>query len=127
MNSMNKYAPTFLRISMGAIIIWFGIAQLSNASDWLGFLPSWTLSLPVGQVTLIHLNGWLELFLGSMTVLGFYTRFVSLIAGLHLLDIALTVGYGALGVRDFGLALAVLSIFMSGASPLSLDYYFQER
>jgi hypothetical protein len=41
-----------------------------------------------------------------------------------LIEITYTVGYGGLGARDLGLTLAMISIFMSGPSPFSIDIFF---
>ena len=127
MNTLNKYAPTFLRIGLALVVIWFGISQLSNAKEWLGFLPDWTASLPISQTALVLVNGWFEVVFGLMLFFGFYTRLTALLIGLHLAEITYSVGYGAIGVRDFGLAIGALSLFMSGPSPLSADYYFAEE
>lgn len=124
---MKKYAPILLRISMAVVIIWFGISQLSDPNSWLGFLPSWTTSLPINQIQLIYLNGWFEVSFGFLLFCGFYTRFVSLLLFLHLLDITYTVGYNAIGVRDIGLALATISVFLFGSDSWSIDKLFERR
>ena len=122
MNTMNKYAPTFLRLGIAAVVVWFGIAQLAHASDWFGFLPDWTSSLPISQTLLVHLDGWFEIVFGASLFFGFYTRLTSALLALHLLEITYAVGYGAIGARDLGLTFALISVFLEGPSPLSLDF-----
>jgi uncharacterized membrane protein YphA (DoxX/SURF4 family) len=126
MNTFQKYAPTLLRIGMAIVILWFGFQQLTDALSWVGFLPEWTTRLPLNQVGLVMINGWFEIIFGLMLLLGFYTRFTALFIALHLLEITWTVGYGGIGARDFGLTLAMISISMNGASPLSVDYLLSE-
>ena len=122
---MKKFAPILLRVSMAAVIIWFGSSQLSDPNSWLGFLPDWTKTLPISQIALVYLNGWFELSFGLSLLFGFYTRFVSLLLALHLLDIAYIVGYNAIGIRDLGLALATISVFLFGSDSFSIDALFE--
>ncbi len=72
-------------------------------------------------VNLIYLNGLAEVVLGLLLILGIWTRIIGLLIALHLLEIAYTVGYGAIGVRDTGLALSAFSVFLHGADAWSLD------
>jgi len=123
MEKAKAFAPTFLRISMAAVIIWFGVQQVTDAVSWLGFLPSWTAALPISPVTLVHLNGAFEVVFGTLLLLGFYTRFVAFCLAVHVFDIAYTVGYSALGVRDVGLALGMTTIFLYGADAFTLDTF----
>ncbi len=124
---MKKFAPILLRVGMAVVILWFGFSQLADPNSWLGFLPSWTTALPINQIQLIYLNGWFEVTFGLCLLFGFYTRFVALFLALHLLDIAYVVGYDGLGVRDFGLALATVSVFLSGSDAFSIDRFFERR
>ena len=124
---MKKIAPVVLRAGMALVILWFGIQQLSSPALWTGYLPAWTASLPLSAVTFVLLNGWVECTLGILLAAGFYTRWVALLLSLHLYSITFTLGYGAIGVRDFGLATALLSLFFHGADSLSMDAYFSKR
>jgi uncharacterized membrane protein YphA (DoxX/SURF4 family) len=121
MEKLKIFAPTFLRISMSVVILWFGIQQVTDPTSWLGFLPSWTTSLPISQIHLVYFNGTFEIVFGTFLLLGFYVRIVALLLALHLFDIAYVVGYDAIGVRDFGLALSTTAIFLYGADVFSLD------
>jgi uncharacterized membrane protein YphA (DoxX/SURF4 family) len=122
---MKKFAPILLRLSMAAVIIWFGVSQLTDPNSWLGFLPTWTATLPISQTALVYLNGWFELSFGLSLLFGFYTRFVALLLALHLLDITYIVGYNAIGIRDLGLALATISVFLFGSDTFSIDNLFE--
>ncbi len=124
---MKKASSVILRIGIAAVIIWFGYQQLSDPTSWLGFLPPWAATLPISQLSLIYLNGWFEIVAGTMLFFGIYTRAVALFIALHLADITVTVGYGAIGVRDFGLTVAMISIFFYGSSPVSIDMFFREE
>ncbi|MDO8430698.1 MAG: DoxX family membrane protein [Candidatus Taylorbacteria bacterium] len=119
-----KYAPVAVRIGISLVVLWFGFTQVTEPGPWIRVLPEWTKSLPVGQINLIYLNGWTEIFLGSLLLVGFYTRFVALLVALHLLQVTFAVGYGAVGVRDFGLTLAAVSVFLHGHDKWSIDTKF---
>lgn len=121
LNSLIPYAPAIVRIGISLVVIWFGVQQMQNPISWLPVLPEWTQSLPISQVALIYLNAWFEIVFGLLLLVGFYTRPVALLVALHLLDITFTVGYGAIGVRDFGLAMSAMAIFVNGYDKLCVD------
>lgn len=124
---MQKWSGIVLRVGIGAIMIWFASQQLNDPSSWVGYLPDWTKSLPISQITFVYLNGWFELTFGALLIAGFYTRIVALFLSLHLLGIVFSVGYEPTGVRDFGLTVALFSIFLYGPSAWSLDEYFAKK
>ncbi len=121
---MRTTAPIILRIGISLVIIWFGAQQLLDASLWVGYLPDWTHALPISQIGLVHLNGLFEVIAGLALLAGFYTRIAAILLALHLLEITYTVGYGQIGVRDFGLTIALLSVFFYGADKWSADRAF---
>ncbi len=124
---MQKWSPVVLRIGLGLVMIWFALQQLQGPASWVGFLPTWTGSLPISQITFVYLNGWFELTFGILLIAGFYTRIVASLLGLHMLGIVCSVGYGPTGIRDFGLAVALISIFLHGSSSYSLDKVFEKK
>jgi uncharacterized membrane protein YphA (DoxX/SURF4 family) len=71
------------------------------------------------------LNGWFEISFGLCLLFGFYTRIVALFLALHLLEIMYSVGYSPIGVRDFGLTIAMFSVFLFGADDFSADNFFE--
>ena len=114
-----------LRIGMSLVFLWFGAQQFLSPEMWIGFIPQWVINLsPVGPVTLVHLNGALEIVFGTALILGLFTRVSALILALHMAHITLMVGYDSIGVRDFGLAVAGFAIFLNGADPFTFDHKF---
>lgn len=123
-----KYSPALLRTGIAIVFLWFGFSQLKNATAWTRMMPEYIQSiLPFSTNTLIHLNGAFEIVFATLLLLGLYTRLSSLLLGLHLLHIVTIVGYGAVGMRDFALALATFSIFLRGADEFCLDSMFSEK
>ncbi len=123
-----EIAPIIVRIAMSLIFLWFGSQQLINTAAWLSFVPDFALSMSgLSAVVLVHFNGAFEIVFGICLLAGFFTRTSALLLGLHLLGISLSLGASAIAVRDYGLALATLSIFVYGMDRLGLDTRLNKR
>lgn len=121
-SSIEPYAPSVLRFGIAAVILWFGTQQLMHPDAWTAYVPVSVVTIThMSALTIVHLNALFELFFGFLLVIGWRVRIVALLLALHLLDIMWVVGYGEIGVRDFGLAIATLAICMHGPDPLSVD------
>lgn len=118
---LKNMAPVILRFGLAFVFIWFGANQLQNPIPWTGLLPEWTTSLPITQIQFVLMNGWFEIIGATLLVIGAYVRIVALILSLHLIGIAYTVGWNAVGIRDIGLAVASLVNGFLGAGGLSID------
>ena len=116
------YAASVLRYGLAAVILWFSLAQFLHNSVWTAYIPDSIVSMThLGAPVLVFLNATFELVFGILLVFGWQTRIVALLLALHLFDIMYVVGYGEIGVRDFGLAMATLVIFMNGPDPLCIQ------
>ena len=124
---MKSYAPVVVRIGLAIVMLWFGTQQILHAPLWVLYLPDWATKLPISQITFVHMNGYFEVVFGALLLFGFYTRIVAGLLFLHLLGITFTVGYNEIGVRDFGLTLALLSIALSGSDRWSVDRVFGQH
>lgn len=112
-----------LRWSWGLLFIWFGSQQLFHPAEWVTFLPVWTGYLPIPGEMLIQLNGWFEVCAATLILVGYFTRFCSVLLATHLLGIALTVG-GAIGVRDAVLAVVGFSLALGEKDAFMLETKF---
>jgi uncharacterized membrane protein YphA (DoxX/SURF4 family) len=121
---MKNISSLVLRVGLGLVMLWFGVSQGKNPSAWVNYLPTWTESLSLSQITFIYLNSWFEICLGVLLILGFQTRIVATLLALHLIGIVLSVGYNATGIRDFGLTMALVSIALASPEGPSLDRFF---
>lgn len=106
---LDDYGHFLLRISVSLVFLWFGINQLYDPLAWTGFVPQLFTQFILAK-SIVIANGCIEIVLGLLLISGTYTRIVSILLGIHLLGIADSLGYSAIAVRDFGLALATLSI-----------------
>ena len=124
---MNRYAPAVVRIGVALVFIWFGFEQLTNASGWVGWLPSYATNLPVSALTLVYINGTFEAVFGLLLFLGLYTRLSASLLALHMTHIISVVGYGEIWVRDFGIFMATLSTAFHGSDDFGLDMFFSRK
>ena len=124
---MKEVSAVILRVGIALVVMWFGYQQFTNPEMWMKMLPDWTKSFPISQINFIYVNAWFEMIFGTLLFLGLFTRFVAFLVALHLFHIMFTVGYGGVGVRDFGLALGAVSIFFYGSSMWSLDMLFSQK
>lgn len=119
---LNPLAPAVLRVGLALVFLWFGSQQLLETERWTGFVPEAIVAMSgLSAELLVRANGVFEIIFGSLLLLGFQTRIVALLLALHMFQITGTVGYSAIGVRDFGLSVATLAIFLQGADEYGLD------
>lgn len=124
---MAKYAPLIVRVGVSLVFLWFGLQQLTDPSSWLGWLPTYALSLPISPLNLVYLNGAFEAIFGLLLISGLYTRLAASLLALHMAHIISVVGYGEIGVRDFGIFMATVSVALRGKDNFSLDSFFLEK
>ena len=108
------YAASLLRVSMSLVFLWFGLNHLLNSSGWIFWLPTWMLALPVSPQVLLMINGAIETLFGILLVLGLLTRASSAVLTIYLLMITAHLGYNDVMIRNLGLTLAMLSVFLQG-------------
>jgi uncharacterized membrane protein YphA (DoxX/SURF4 family) len=116
------YAPSVLRYGMVAVILWFSLQQFLHNNLYTAYIPDSVVVLTHMSATiLVFFNALFELVFGILLAFGWQTRIVSLLLALHLFDIMYVVGYGEIGVRDFGLAVATFVVFMNGPDILCIQ------
>lgn len=127
MENIKSYSPVVLRIGLALVFLWFGTNQFLDTSAWIGFVPQSVVDMSsLSAQTLVHLNGIFEIVFGAALLLGFFTRFVAFFLALHMLDIMFIVGWDSIGVRDFGLSMATIAIWLNGADFLTLDRFIRK-
>ena len=119
---IETHAHSVLRLGMSAVVLWFSIEQFLHNSLWTAYVPDSIVSLThMSAGTIVFFNALFELIFGLALAFGIRVRIVALLLALHLFDIAWTVGYGEIGVRDFGLAIGTLVVAMNGPDKFSLQ------
>ncbi len=116
------WGPIILRFGMAAVILWFGWQQALHAEQWAAYVPDSAVALTgFNALGLVYLNAVFEAVFGLLLLFGLQTRLVSFLLSAHLFGIVWTVGYGEIGVRDFGLAIATLVVFINGPDAFCLQ------
>jgi len=118
-DSLKEYGPAILRIAMALVFLWFAINQFIAPNDWTGYLPGF-LASTANPVIFVYANAVFELIFAGLLIAGVFTRLAALLLGLHLIGISVAPGYNAIAIRDYGLALATLSIVLTGPDKLCM-------
>jgi uncharacterized membrane protein YphA (DoxX/SURF4 family) len=122
-----ELALVLLRVSLAFVFIYFAINQLSDPGAWNDFVPESLKFFGISGNNIVIFNGFVELVFGIFLLIGLYVRFFALIMAVHLFVIAFSIGFNPLGVRDFGLAFAILTLYFFGADKYTLDYKYSKR
>ena len=110
---LDTMAPTFLRVGVAGVFLYFGISQITGPEAWVTWIPDFVLEYsPVSDVALIQINAVYEIVAGTMLLVNWHRRLAALLRGGHLLHIALMMNFGPLMVRDLGLTVATLYLAM---------------
>ncbi len=119
---LETYAGVVLRYGMSAVILWFSFQQFMHNSVWTAYVPDSAVALTHLEASaLVFLNALFELIFGLALVFGYQVRIVALLLALHLFGIMWSLGYGEIGTRDFGLAVAILVVSMNGPDALCIQ------
>ena len=125
--NLKEYGPIVLRISLSLVFLWFGLTGVFNTEQFIGYVPEFAYSLPISIESIVILNGIFEIVLGTLLIIGLFTRIVAFILFLHTLIIMFLLGYNDIAVRDFGIALATLAIAFNGPDNWSLDRKYRNK
>jgi uncharacterized membrane protein YphA (DoxX/SURF4 family) len=117
----SRYAPLFARVGVGFVFLIFGIWQLINPQGWLGYVPNFILNSGINPITILLLNGVFDLLIGLGLVLGLFLRIVSLLGIIHLAGISYSLGWNDVAVRDIGLMIVLIAIFLQGPDEFCLS------
>ncbi|MFA6520295.1 MAG: DoxX family protein [Candidatus Paceibacterota bacterium] len=125
---MKRFAPIVVRLGLAVVFLWFGTQQIINTSAWVNLIPSWITSISgISAVGFVHFNGAFEIVFGLCLLMGYFTKATAFLLALHMLHITFTVGYNGIGVRDFGLSMATISIFLYGIDSWCLDKFLVKK
>ena len=121
---MEKISPIVLRIGISLVFIWFGYNQLIDVQSWIAYIPESVMNMTgLKADLLVQLNGIFELVFGTLLLLGILTRYVAFVLMLHMIDITYIVGFDSIGVRDFGLSITTIAVWLNGRDFLTVDSF----
>lgn len=113
-----------VRYGVGLVFFLFGISQLINPILWIAWVPQF---IPFAPKVVVIINGIFDLLIGGFLILGLFLRFFSFIGIIHLIAITASVGYNDIGIRDFGILLALIAVFINGPDQYCIDYLWGKR
>ncbi|MFT4313484.1 MAG: DoxX family protein [Candidatus Woesearchaeota archaeon] len=108
-----ELAMPLLRYGLALVFIYFGVSQLLDPYNFIGYLPTF-LFLTDYAVWFVYANAIFELIASVFLILGIYVRPVAFLLALHLAAITFKLGLSMDGVRDFGLTIATFTVFLYG-------------
>ncbi|MEX0916790.1 MAG: DoxX family membrane protein [Candidatus Spechtbacterales bacterium] len=124
----SRFAPLAVRVGVGLVLLWFSTTQLMDPKPWSNIIPAYATGLTgLSAITIVQLNAVFELVLSVALIAGVYTRWAGLLATLHIAQITVMLGYNAIGVRDFGLTMASLAVFLRGDDEFSVTNLFSKK
>ena len=104
-----------LRFGLAVVFLYFGISQILDQSKWVYFVPDRFFIFYINEVLkskLVFINGIFDTLIALSLILGFFIKIFSLLGFIHLLSITIfSLGFEPSGIRDLGLAFAMLSLF----------------
>ncbi len=113
---MHRNYPTWILIAASVLVFgWFGIDKFLNPVLWTGFLPVWMDGLlGMGKNTWILIVGAAEIALALALLVPHRLIRLLATAGVigHLLMVLVQVGWNDIGVRDIGLLLGAVALFL---------------
>lgn len=106
-----------MRLSLGFVFGWFGIAEILNPRYWSGYVSPIALDLlPIPILPFVQGHGVILTFLAICLILRFKLRYTGFLAMLVLLSIIGGLismnGFDEIAVRDIGLLGLTLSIWL---------------
>ena len=124
MNKLPLFSAPLLRIGISFVFVWFGVNQIIDPTSWFAYVPDYVIHMThLSVLTIVYLNAIFEIVCGSMLLFGLCTRVAAVLLALHIIDITFVVGMDSIGVRDCGIAIATVAVFLNGTDWFSLDRY----
>jgi uncharacterized membrane protein YphA (DoxX/SURF4 family) len=104
-----------LRLGLAIVFLYFGISQILDQSRWIYLVPDRFFIFYIHEVLkskLVFINGIFDLIIALSLISGIFIRIFSILGFIHLLSITIfSLGFEPSGIRDLGLAFAMLSLF----------------
>jgi len=104
-----------LRLGLAIVFLYFGISQILDQSKWIYFVPDRFLNFYINEVLkqkLVFINGIFDTIIALSLISGLFIRIFSFLGFIHLFSITIfSLGFEPSGIRDLGLAFAMLSLF----------------
>ena len=104
-----------LRFGLSIVFLYFGISQILDQSKWIYLVPDKFFNFYINEVLkskLVFVNGIFDVIIALSLLSGIFLKIFSILGFIHLVSITIfSLGFTPSGIRDLGLAFAVLALF----------------
>jgi len=121
---MIDYGKLVLRIGLGLVFLYFGLNQLIEPTRWVDLIPE-TFTKFIDPKIIIYLNGIFDILIAFFLFCGIFIKIISILGFIHLIGVSLfSLGFTPSGIRDLGLAFAILSLYFFGEDGFNIKKIF---
>ncbi len=104
-----------LRLGLAIVFLYFGISQILDQSRWIYLVPDRFFNFYINEILkskLVFVNGIFDVIIALSLLSGIFLKIFSILGFFHLVSITIfSLGFEPSGIRDLGLAFAMLSLF----------------
>jgi len=111
LRALSEKENLLLRIAVAFPMVWAGVRQTMNPTDWIGFIPSWLGSFIAPEVFLT-IHSVFNIVIGIGLLIGFWRILFSAAAAASLASIVIFYGIDDTTFRDVGLAIVAFVLFL---------------
>lgn len=114
-----ELSNALVRWGVALVFLWFGTQHYIATDKWTGLIPEFLTGIMSANVWVLF-KGTVDILFGILLLLGVFTRVSALVLSIDLFLTTLVMGYSPTGVRDFGLTLAAISVYLNGIDKFCL-------
>jgi len=104
-----------LRLGLSIVFLYFGIFQILDQSRWIYLIPDKFFNFYINEVLkskLVFVNGIFDVIIALSLISGIFLKIFSILGFIHIVSITIfSLGFTPSGIRDLGLAFAILALF----------------
>ncbi len=111
LKTLSDREDLLLRLAVAFPMLWAGVRQMMNPSDWIGFVPPWLGSFIAPEVFLT-IHSAFNIVVGIGLLIGFWRVLFSAAAAVSLASIVIFYGVDDVTFRDIGLTIVASVLFL---------------
>ena len=111
LRALTEREDLLLRIAVAFPMIWAGVSQIMNPTDWIGFVPSWLGSF-IAPEAFLTVHSVFNIVVGIGLLIGLWRVLFSAAAVASLAGIVIFYGVDDVTFRDVGLTIVASVLFL---------------
>lgn len=111
LRTLSDREDLLLRLAVAFPMIWAGVHQMMNPTDWIGFVPPWLGSF-IAPEAFLTIHSVFNIVIGIGLLIGFWRVLFSATAAASLASIVIFYGVDDVTFRDVGLAIVAIVLFL---------------